>query len=43
MGAGFPLFLMGTLILFAPDVPSTLVILGTGMVVVGVALFFDPR
>jgi hypothetical protein len=43
MGAGFPLFLMGTLILFAGDVSMTLLVLASGMVVVGVALFFDPR
>ena len=44
MGAGFPLFMMGTLILFVgPDIPATLVVLATAMVVVGLGLFFDPR
>jgi diacylglycerol kinase (ATP) len=40
MGAGFPLFLMGTLILFASDVSNGLVILAAAMVVVGLGLFF---
>jgi hypothetical protein len=43
MGAGFPLFLMGTLILFAGDVPTTVAIVAGAMVVVGLGLFFDPR
>jgi hypothetical protein len=34
---------MGSLILFARDIPLGLVILGAGMVVVGLGLFFDPR
>ena len=42
-GAGFPLFVMGTLILFARDIPIGLVLLAAGMVVVGLGLFFDPR
>ncbi len=43
MGAGFPLFLMGTLILFAKGVPAGLGILAGAMVVVGLLFFFDPR
>jgi hypothetical protein len=42
-GAGFPLFLMGTLILFVEDIPIGLVLLGVGMVIIGLGLFFDPR
>jgi hypothetical protein len=42
-GAGFPLFVMGTLILFAKGIPLGLVVLGIAMVVVGLGLFFDPR
>jgi hypothetical protein len=43
MGAGFPLFLMGTLILFAGGLPTALTAVAVGMLLVGVALFFDPR
>jgi hypothetical protein len=43
MGAGFPLFLMGSLILFASDVPVGLAIVAAAMVIVGLGLFFDPR
>jgi len=43
MGAGFPLFLVGTLILLTQEISSTLVIMATAMVLVGVLLFFDPR
>jgi hypothetical protein len=43
MGAGFPLFMMGTLILFVGDVPAVLAIGAGAMVVVGLGLFFDPR
>ena len=43
MGTGFPLFLMGSLILFARDVPVGLAIVAAAMVVVGLGLFFDPR
>jgi hypothetical protein len=43
MGAGFPLFLMGTLILFAGGLPTALTVVAAGMLIVGVALFFDPR
>jgi hypothetical protein len=42
-GAGFPLFLMGTLILFVKDIPLGLALLGAAMVVIGLGLFFDPR
>jgi hypothetical protein len=42
-GAGFPLFLMGTLILFVKGIPLGLVVLGIAMVVIGLGLFFDPR
>jgi len=43
MGAGFPLFVTGVLILFAGDLSPALVALSMTMVVVGVVLFFDPR
>ena len=43
MGAGFPLFLMGTLILFFGHIPTGLAIVAGAMVVLGVGLFFDPR
>jgi hypothetical protein len=43
MGVGFPLFLMGSLILFAGGLPAGLAILAAAMVVVGLGLFFDPR
>jgi hypothetical protein len=43
MGAGFPLFLMGSLILFAQDLSIGLVIVACAMVVVGLGFFFDPR
>jgi hypothetical protein len=43
LGAGFPLFFMGTLILFASDVSAGIAILAASMVVVGLGLFFDPR
>jgi hypothetical protein len=43
LGAGFPLFLMGTLILFAGGLPTALTVMAVGMLLVGVALFFDPR
>jgi hypothetical protein len=43
LGAGFPLFIMGTLILFAGSLPVALAVLGMAMVVVGLLLFFDPR
>jgi hypothetical protein len=43
MGIGFPLFLMGSLILFARGTSLTLVVVASAMVVVGIGLFFDPR
>jgi uncharacterized paraquat-inducible protein A len=43
MGAGFPLFVTGVLILFVGDLSPVLVAISTTMVVVGVVLFFDPR
>jgi len=43
MGAGFPLFVTGVLILFVGDLSPLLVAISMTMVVVGVVLFFDPR
>jgi ribosomal protein L40E len=43
MGAGFPLFLVGTLILLTREISSTMAILAGAMVFVGLLLFFDPR
>jgi ribosomal protein L40E len=43
MGAGFPLFLVGTLILLSSDIGTTLTIVSGAMVFVGLLLFFDPR
>jgi hypothetical protein len=43
MGVGFPLFLVGTLILLTQEISTTLVIVSTAMVLIGVLLFFDPR
>jgi hypothetical protein len=43
MGAGFPLFVTGVLILFVGGVSPQLVAISTTMVVVGLVLFFDPR
>ena len=43
MGAGFPLFLVGTLILLTREISSTMEILAAAMVFVGLLLFFDPR
>jgi hypothetical protein len=37
------MFLMGSLILFASGISTQLVVGATAMVVVGIALFFDPR
>jgi hypothetical protein len=42
LGAGFPLFFMGTLILFVGDLSFGIAIAGAAMVLVGVGLFFDP-
>jgi hypothetical protein len=43
MGAGFPLFLVGTLILLSRDISTTLAVMAGAMVFVGLLLFFDPR
>jgi hypothetical protein len=43
MGAGFPLFLVGTLILLTNDISTTLAVISGAMVFVGLLLFFDPR
>jgi ribosomal protein L40E len=43
MGAGFPLFLVGTLILLTREISGTLAIIAGAMVFVGLLLFFDPR
>jgi hypothetical protein len=43
MGAGFPLFVTGTLILLAGDLPTAITAIAAAMVVVGAVLFFDPR
>ncbi len=43
MGAGFPLFLVGTLILLTKDISTSLAVLAGAMVFVGLLMFFDPR
>jgi hypothetical protein len=43
MGIGFPLFLMGTLVLFAGNTSAAAVVVASAAVVVGLGLFFDPR
>jgi ribosomal protein L40E len=43
MGAGFPLFLVGTLILLTSDISTPLAVTAGAMVFVGLVLFFDPR
>jgi ribosomal protein L40E len=43
MGAGFPLFLVGTLILLTSDISNKMAIAAAAMVFVGLLLFFDPR
>ena len=43
LGVGFPLFVMGTLILFAGELSMSLVLFASAGVVVGLTLFFDPR
>jgi ribosomal protein L40E len=43
MGAGFPLFVTGTLILLTAGISTTLFVLAGAMVFVGLLLFFDPR
>jgi hypothetical protein len=43
MGAGFPLFVTGTLILLAGELSTLVTVIAAGMVVSGAVLFFDPR
>lgn len=43
LGAGFPLAMMGVLILFIAGISNVLVIVAGAMVLVGVLLFFHPR
>jgi hypothetical protein len=43
MGAGFPLFVTGTLILLVGDLSTLVTAIAAVMVVVGAVLFFDPR
>ena len=43
MGAGFPLFVTGTLILLVGDLSTAINAIAAVMVVVGAVLFFDPR
>jgi hypothetical protein len=43
MGAGFPLFVTGTLILLAGELSTAITAIAAAMVVVGAVLFFDPR
>jgi hypothetical protein len=43
MGAGFPLFVTGVLILFIGNLSPALVAISMVMVLTGVVLFFDPR
>jgi hypothetical protein len=43
MGMGFPLFLVGTLIILTREISGTLLIASAAMVGVGLLLFFDPR
>ena len=43
MGAGFPLFVTGTLILLVGELSTAVTAIAAVMVVVGAVLFFDPR
>lgn len=43
MGAGFPLFVTGTLILLVGDLSTAVTAIAATMVLVGAVLFFDPR
>jgi hypothetical protein len=43
MGAGFPLFVTGTLILLSGGLSTALNVIAGSMVLVGALLFFDPR
>jgi hypothetical protein len=43
MGVGFPLFLVGTLILLTESISTGLAVAAAAMVLAGAVLFFDPR
>jgi hypothetical protein len=43
MGAGFPLFVTGTLILLVGELSTPVTAVAATMVLVGAVLFFDPR
>jgi hypothetical protein len=43
MGAGFPLFVTGTLILLAGELSTLVTVIAAGRVVAGAVLCFDPR
>ncbi len=43
MGAGFPLFVTGTMMLIVGELSTLVTAIAATMVVVGVVLFFDPR
>lgn len=43
MGAGFPLFVTGTLILLVGELSTVVTAVAATMVVLGAVLFFDPR
>jgi hypothetical protein len=43
MGAGFPLFVTGTLILLVGELSAAVTAIAATMVVLGAVLFFDPR
>jgi len=43
MGAGFPLFVTGTLILLVGELSTLVTAVAATMVLVGAVLFFDPR
>jgi hypothetical protein len=43
LGAGFPLVMMGVLTLFLAGSSTGLVVIGGGLTLVGLLLFFHPR
>ena len=43
MGVGFPLALVGTLILLTSEISTGMAVAAAAMVLIGVLLFFDPR
>jgi hypothetical protein len=43
LGAGFPLFFMAMIILFVEGAGTALTVGAVGALLIGVALFFDPR